>query len=59
MIPFKIKLNPGQSIPREITALTGIAPHMVQGAPYFDHIADEVASRLEGRRFLKIPVSFG
>jgi DNA polymerase-3 subunit epsilon len=55
---FQTLLNPGQAIPREITALTGIAPHMVSEAPYFDHMADEVASRLEGRCFVAHNATF-
>jgi DNA polymerase III epsilon subunit family exonuclease len=55
---FQTLLNPGHAIPREITALTGIAPHMVHEAPYFDHIADEVASRLEGRVFVAHNATF-
>lgn len=55
---FRTLLNPGQGIPRAITALTGIDPRMVQQAPYFEHVADEVTSRLEGRVFVAHNATF-
>jgi DNA polymerase III epsilon subunit family exonuclease len=55
---FQTLLNPGQGIPSAITALTGIAPHMVRDAPYFDHVAEEVARRLERRVFVAHNVTF-
>jgi DNA polymerase-3 subunit epsilon len=55
---YQTLLNPGQGIPREITALTGIAPDMVLEAPYFDHVADEVVQRLEGRAFVAHNAAF-
>jgi DNA polymerase III epsilon subunit family exonuclease len=55
---FQTLLNPGHAIPREITALTGIAAHMVHEAPYFDHVASEVQERLEGRVFVAHNATF-
>jgi len=49
---YRTLVNPGRSIPPGIVALTGITHEMVRGAPYFDHIGDEVARRLEGRVFV-------
>jgi DNA polymerase-3 subunit epsilon len=51
-------LNPGQRLPYEITALTGITPEMIEGAPYFDHVAGEVANRLAGRVFVAHNATF-
>lgn len=45
-------VNPGRSIPSMIQSLTGITPGMVRDAPYFEHLAPEVYSRLEGRVFV-------
>ena len=55
---YETLLNPGQRIPGEITSLTGITSAMVQGAPYFDHVADEVAERLSGRVFVAHNATF-
>lgn len=49
---FTSLLNPGRSIPPIVTSLTGITARMVEGAPYFEHIADLVLERLEGRVFV-------
>ncbi len=55
---YQTLLNPGQGIPRGITSLTGITSAMVQSAPYFDHVAEEVAHRLEGRVFVAHNATF-
>lgn len=55
---YETLLNPGQSIPPGIVALTGITNDMVRAAPYFDHVADEVASRLKGRAFVAHNATF-
>jgi DNA polymerase-3 subunit epsilon len=55
---YETLLNPGQRVPSEITSLTGITAEMVAGAPYFDHVADEVASRLAGRVFVAHNATF-
>ena len=41
-------INPGISIPRQITELTGIKDEMVQNAPAFEDIAGDLFSHLEG-----------
>jgi len=51
-------VNPGRGLPRGVEILTGIADDMLDGAPYFDHVADEVARRLEGRVFVAHNVAF-
>ncbi len=55
---YESLVNPGRGIPPKITALTGISEEMVRGAPYFDHIADEISDRLRGRVFVAHNASF-
>ncbi|MGE0160108.1 MAG: PolC-type DNA polymerase III [Gemmatimonadales bacterium] len=55
---YETLLNPGQRLPAEISALTGITAEMVAGAPYFDHVAEEVAGRLAGRVFVAHNATF-
>jgi DNA polymerase-3 subunit epsilon len=55
---YETLVNPGQGIPGAITALTGITSAMVSGAPYFEHVADEVHRRLEGRVFVAHNATF-
>jgi len=55
---FQTLVNPGRRIPFGVTALTGINDAMVAGAPWFDHVADEVLRRLEGRVFVAHNASF-
>ena len=45
-------LNPGGVIPGAIQALTGISQDMVERAPRFAQVADELHGRLEGRIFV-------
>src|SRR5262245_13950532 len=45
-------VNPGSAIPGAIQALTGITQDMVEGAPRFGEIADELYERLAGRIFV-------
>lgn len=49
---FSTLLNPGRSIPPMITTLTGITREMVDGAPYFEHVADQVLECLRDRVFV-------
>ncbi len=55
---FQTLVNPGRRIPPGVTALTGITDDMVSGAPWFDHVADEVFRRLEGRVFVAHNATF-
>ena len=38
---YETLVNPGQGIPSMIASLTGITSDMTDGAPYFDHIAED------------------
>ena len=49
---FSTLINPGRSIPPFVRSITGISPAMVEGAPFFEHVADRVAELLEGRVFV-------
>lgn len=51
-------VDPGVSIPRHITALTGIDEDLLESAPTFDQIADQLLQRLEGRVFVAHNVGF-
>lgn len=55
---YETLVNPGRGIPPMITALTGITTEMVRGAPYFDHVADDILERLKGRVFVAHNVTF-
>jgi DNA polymerase-3 subunit epsilon len=55
---YETLLNPGQRVPSEISALTGITADMVASAPYFDHVAEDVARRLAGRVFVAHNATF-
>lgn len=55
---YQTLVNPGRRIPPGITALTGITDAMVAGAPWFEDVAEEVLSRLQGRVFVAHNVSF-
>jgi DNA polymerase III subunit epsilon len=45
-------VNPGKSIPGAVQVLTGITQEMVDAAPRFAQIADELYERLAGRVFV-------
>ncbi len=51
-------LNPKQSIPASIQALTGITPEMVSDAPEFKEVADEVRRVLAEHIFVAHNVNF-
>ena len=51
-------INPGRSIPPIVKRLTGITPEMVDGAPFFEHVAPEVAERLTDRIFVAHNANF-
>jgi len=55
---YETLVNPGRSISPMITELTGITNDMVGGAPYFDHVADEIDARLRGRVFVAHNATF-
>jgi DNA polymerase-3 subunit epsilon len=45
-------VNPGMPIPPSIQHFTGITDEMVRGAPFFEDIVEELATRFEGRLFV-------
>lgn len=51
-------INPGHSIPPYITSLTGISNAMVASAPYFEEVAENIYSMLNGRVFTAHNVNF-
>lgn len=55
---FETLVNPEVFIPRSITHLTGISNNMVEDAPVFEEIADELYSLLDGTIFVAHNVSF-
>lgn len=55
---FETLINPGQTIPRYITALTGIDNQMVAEAPAFDEVADVLYELLNDKIFVAHNVNF-
>jgi len=55
---FQTLVNPGRPIPLRIAELTGINDEMVAGAPFFEDVAPELLSWLEGRVFVAHNVAF-
>jgi len=55
---FETLINPHQSIPRYITALTGIDDDMVKDAPAFDEVADVLFDLLNENIFVAHSVNF-
>jgi DNA polymerase-3 subunit epsilon len=55
---YQTLVNPGRRIPSVVAGLTGISQAMVDQAPYFEDVAEEVLSRLEGRVFVAHNVTF-
>ncbi|MDZ7648223.1 MAG: 3'-5' exonuclease [Cytophagales bacterium] len=49
---FHTLINPGRNIPQFITGLTGITSQMVQNAPAFEDIAEEIYDWLKDRVFV-------
>lgn len=49
---YSTLVNPGRTIPPMVRRLTGIDGAMVASAPFFEHVAPEVAARLDGRVFV-------
>ncbi|MFY0672985.1 MAG: 3'-5' exoribonuclease [Bacteroidia bacterium] len=55
---FHSHVNPGRSIPPFITRLTGITDDMVESAPTFEEVAEELYNFLDGHIFVAHNVSF-
>lgn len=55
---YSTLINPGRLIPAEITRLTRIDQHMVEGAPSFEDVAREVRALLEDRVFVAHNAAF-
>ena len=55
---FQTLVNPGRTIPPRIAELTGINDEMVEHAPFFEDIAEDIFDWLEGRVFVAHNVSF-
>jgi len=55
---FHTLVNPERFIPNFITGLTGISQEMVENAPKFDEIAEDLWNLLEGRTFVAHNVNF-
>ena len=55
---YQTLINPGRPIPGFITGLTGISNEMVQDAPYFHEIADELLAFLNEKVFVAHNVNF-
>ena len=55
---FQTLINPGRSIPRNITTITGITDEMVADAPSFNQVAKEVFDLLSNAVFVAHNVSF-
>ena len=51
-------INPGRPVDPYVQRLTGIRPGMVVDAPTFEHVAEEVHRRLEGRVFVAHNAAF-
>ena len=51
-------INPGRTVDPYVQRLTGIHPGMVLDAPTFEHVAEEVHRRIEGRVFVAHNVGF-
>ncbi|GIV37007.1 MAG: exonuclease [Cyclobacteriaceae bacterium] len=49
---FYTLVNPGRKIPSFITGLTGITTSMVEDAPAFEEVAEDILRLLEGRIFV-------
>ncbi len=55
---FSTLLNPQQPIPLSIQTLTGITPEMVENAPLFEEVAEEVMELLGNHIFVAHNVNF-
>ncbi|MBK8710378.1 MAG: GIY-YIG nuclease family protein [Niastella sp.] len=55
---YNTLINPQQQIPLHITTLTGISNEMVQEAPLFEDVADEIYNLLHDKIFVAHSVNF-
>src|SRR5215212_5168443 len=55
---FETLINPCQSIPRYIQAMTGITDDMVAGAPKFEEVAETIHHHLHDKVFVAHNVNF-
>lgn len=55
---YSTLINPQKNIPHYITVLTGITNEMLEDAPTFDQVADEIYERFEGKVFVAHNVNF-
>ena len=55
---YETLINPGQSIPRYIQAMTGITDEMVADAPTFDQVAENIYAILQDKIFIAHSVNF-
>ena len=55
---WRTLVNPGRPVPQFVQGLTGIHAGLVADAPAFEHVADEVHRRLEGRVFVAHNAAF-
>ncbi len=55
---YETLINPGQVIPKYIQAFTGITNEMVADAPYFEEVAEQVFTLLQGNVFVAHNVNF-
>jgi DNA polymerase III subunit epsilon len=55
---FETLVNPLQPIPRFVQSLTGITDSMVESAPEFSHLAEEVYDLLQDTIFVAHNVNF-
>ncbi|GHE42398.1 exonuclease domain-containing protein [Sphingobacterium griseoflavum] len=55
---YQSLVNPQCAIPLHIQSLTGITPDMVEGAPIFEDIAEDVYHLLQGKVFVAHNVNF-
>ena len=55
---YETLINPGQSIPRYIQAMTGITDEMVADAPRFEEVAQNIYAILQDKIFIAHSVNF-
>lgn len=55
---FETLINPLQTIPRFIQAMTGITDEMVENAPLFEQVADKIYTLLKDKVFVAHNVNF-